>query len=74
MCTLRERVNACVRSSGPVNAHRPSGDALKRAFEMILDRIAMSLALPAGEWRAVVRDDEFQSSRHRNLVNVICDR
>jgi hypothetical protein len=29
---------------------------------VILDRIAMRLALPPGEWRAVVRDDDFQPS------------
>jgi hypothetical protein len=57
MCALREGVDACVRSPGPVNAHRPSGDAFKRAFEMILNGIAVRLTLPAGEWRAVVRDD-----------------
>jgi hypothetical protein len=49
MCALREGVDACVRSPGPVNAHRLSGDAFKRAFEMILNSVAMRLALPACE-------------------------
>src|SRR5262249_59895377 len=31
---------------------------------MILHRIAMRLALPAGERRAVVSDDQFQSAHH----------
>jgi len=57
VCALRECVNACVRSPGPVNAHRPSGDPFKSAFEMILNGIGVRLTLPAGEWRAVVRDD-----------------
>jgi hypothetical protein len=51
-----------VRSSRAVNGHSPTGDALKRALEVILYRIAMRLALPAGEWCAVVSDDEFQPS------------
>ena len=59
---LREGVNTCVRSSGSVNAHPAAGDALKRAFEMILDGVAMQLALPAGEWRTVIGDDHFQPS------------
>ena len=65
---LRERVNTGVRSSGAVNAHSLPVIALKGALEMILHRVAMRLALPAGEWCAVVSDDYFQSSRHGNLV------
>ncbi len=57
MCALREGVNACVRSPGPVNAQGTSGNAVKGAFEMILNGITVRLTLPAGEWRAVVRDD-----------------
>ena len=63
MCALRERVNAGVRSPGPVNARGSSGNALERAFEVILNGVAVRLALPAGERRAVVRDDESQASR-----------
>ena len=64
MRALRERVDAGVRSSSAVNAHSSAGEALKRALEMILHRVAMRLALPAGERRAIVSDDQFQSSRH----------
>jgi hypothetical protein len=49
MCALRERVYACVRSPGAVNAHRRAGDALERALEVVLDRVAVRLTLPAGE-------------------------
>jgi hypothetical protein len=52
-------MDACVRSACPMNARGSSGDALKRAFEMILNRVAVRLALPAGEWRAIISDDEF---------------
>ena len=37
---MRESVNACVRSSGPVNSHRPSSDALKRAFGLEFSQAA----------------------------------
>ena len=36
----------------------------KRCFQVILDRVAVRLALPAGKRRAVVGDDEFQPVRH----------
>jgi hypothetical protein len=51
-----------------VNARRLAKDALKRALHVILNGIAMRLALPTGEWRTVIRDDEFQPSCHSMLV------
>jgi hypothetical protein len=65
---LRERVDARVRSSGAVKARRLAKDALKCALQVILDSIAMRLALPTGERRAIVRDDEFQPSCHSIFV------
>jgi hypothetical protein len=56
---LRECVDPGIGSSSAVNAHWLAKDMLKRAFHMVLDGIAMTLALPAGERRAVVRYDEF---------------
>jgi hypothetical protein len=56
---LRERVDACVCSSGAVNANRSASDALERALEIILNSIAVRLALPPGERRAVVRNDQL---------------
>ena len=73
MCALRERVHACVRSPGAVNAHRRAGEALERALEIILNGITVRLTLPAGEWRAIVRDNQFQSSGHGDLAIVIGD-
>jgi hypothetical protein len=52
-------MDACIRSSGAVNTHWPASDALKGALEMILDRVAMRLTLPAGERRAVISDYHF---------------
>jgi hypothetical protein len=52
-------VNTCVRASGAVNTHNSTTDALKSVLEMILHRVPVRLALPTGERRAVVRDDEL---------------
>jgi len=68
MCALCEGMNTCVRSSRAMNAYSSTNDAFKRAFEMILHCVAMRLALPAGERRAVVRDYQFQSPCHGVLV------
>jgi hypothetical protein len=56
---LCEGVNTGVRTSGAVNTHSSASDALKSALEMILHRVPVRLALPPGERRAVVRDDEL---------------
>ena len=63
---LRKGMNTCVRPSRSVDASGSASDALKRALKMILNGVAMRLALPAGERRAVVRDNEFQPLRHAN--------
>jgi len=52
-------VNTGVRSSRAVNAYGSASDAPKGALEVILHRVAMRLALPAGERRTVVRNDEL---------------
>ena len=62
MRALREGMNACVCSSSAVNAHSSAGDALKGAFDVILYRVAMRLALPPGERCAVIGNDQFQST------------
>jgi hypothetical protein len=52
-------MDAGVCSPGTVNAQAPANDPLKRVLQMVLNRVAMRLALPAGKRRAVVRDDKF---------------
>jgi hypothetical protein len=42
-----------------VNAHTFAGDTRTRTLEMILHSVAMRLALPAGERRAVLSDGQF---------------
>jgi hypothetical protein len=54
-----QRVNTSVGSSRAVNPHSLASDALKRAFEMILHRVPVRLALPARERCAVVSDDQL---------------
>ena len=68
MRALCERMDPGVGSSGPVHAHGSAGDTLKCALDMILNSVAMRLALPAGERRTVVGDDQFQSLHHGTLV------
>jgi hypothetical protein len=61
---LREGVNSSIRSSGSVNAHTFAADAFKRSLKVILNRVAMGLALPACKRSAVVGDDYIQPPRH----------
>jgi hypothetical protein len=56
---LRDGMDTCVRPSGSVDACGSAIDALKRSLEVILHRVPVRLALPTGERRAVVRDDEL---------------
>jgi hypothetical protein len=52
-------MNTGVCSSRAMDAHSSARDSSKGALEVILNRVAMGLALPAREWRAVVSDSEF---------------
>ncbi len=70
MRALRQRMHAGVRSPCAVHAHFRSRDTCEGIFEMILDRVAVRLTLPAGERTTVIRDDELKPARHslaRNL-------
>src|SRR5438034_10925225 len=72
MCALRESVDSGIRSSGAVNADGLAANTLKCALDMILNRIAMGLTLPSRELRSVVGDNQFQPSRHLNLLRRLC--
>jgi hypothetical protein len=54
MCALSERMNTCIGASGAVNPDALAADLLERVFQFVLNSLAMGLALPAGEGRAVV--------------------
>jgi hypothetical protein len=56
---LRQSVNTGVGSSGAMNADNFVTNALKSAFEMILHRVAMRLALPTSKRGAVISDNQF---------------
>jgi hypothetical protein len=47
-------MNTGISASGAVNADVLATDLLERAFHFVLDSVAMCLALPAGEGRAVI--------------------
>src|SRR5436309_9891679 len=72
MCALRESVNSGIRSSSAVNADGLAANTLECALNMILNRIAMGLALPARELRSIIDDNQFQPSRHPNLLRLLC--
>ena len=57
MCALRQGVDARIGSSGTVNAHRLTTNAFKCAFDMVLDRVAMRLTLPAGKSGPVISNN-----------------
>src|SRR6266705_7201504 len=72
MSALREGVGSSIRSPSGVNANGLAADMLKCALDMILNRIAKGLTLPARELRSVVGDNQFQPSRHPNLLRRLC--
>jgi len=59
MRALRESVHTRIGAASPVNPDALGTNLFDRAFEMVLDSIAVSLALPAGKRRAVIRDDQL---------------
>src|SRR5438477_2005171 len=68
MRALCEGVNPGISSSGAMNSHERAADTLERALKMVLNRVAMGLALPPRKSSPVVCNDQFQPSRHRNLA------
>src|SRR5947207_15314717 len=68
MCALSEGVHPGIGSSGAVNTNSLATDMFKRALKMILNRVAMGLALPPCKSSPVVCNDQFQPSRHRHLA------
>src|SRR5438034_10336525 len=68
MCALSEGVHPGIGSSGAVNTNSLATDMFKRALKVVLNRVAMGLALPPRKSSSVVCNDQFQPSRHRNLA------
>ena len=59
MSALCQSVDACIGSSGTVDADRLAADTLKRPLDMILNRVAMGLTLPSRKSFPVVGDNHF---------------
>ena len=74
MCALRECVDSSVGPARAVNAHALAGHTLESALDMILNRVAMGLALPSCKPRSVVGDDQFQPLRHPSSPRHFFDR
>ena len=74
MRALSECMNTRVRSTGAVDANLISGDARECAFEMVLDRIAIALALPAGKAGPVVRHGKFHPPGAKVLAALLVVR
>src|SRR5215831_5518665 len=62
VCALGERVNAGIGPTGPVDPGNLSRYSCERRFELILNRVLLRLALPPGKGRAVVGDNQFQTT------------
>jgi hypothetical protein len=52
-------MHAGVGAAGALHPHGPALEALDRFLQRLLNRAAVDLALPAGEGRPVVFDDEL---------------
>jgi hypothetical protein len=64
MRALRQRMDTRV---GPPSAMHPDGlgtNTLKSAFQAVLNRIAVRLALPSGKRGTVVRNDQLEPRWH----------
>jgi hypothetical protein len=59
MRTLREGVHTGIGAAGAMNAHGLRTNLFDGSFEMVLNPIAVPLALPAGKRRAIIRDDQL---------------
>lgn len=57
MRTLRECVHTSIGAASAVNTHGFGTNLFDGPFEMVLNPIAVPLALPAGKRRAIIRDD-----------------
>ena len=64
MRALRQRMDARIGPPGAMHSHALGANPLKRAFQVILNRIAVRLALPSGKWRTVVGNDQLEPRRH----------
>ena len=60
MGALSKRVNTGIGAPGAVNADGKAGNFGEGAFQMVLNAIAIRLALPTCERETVVGDDQLK--------------
>src|SRR5436190_23047166 len=64
MRALRQGMDTSVGSSGTMDANRLGTDALEGGLQPILNRAAVRLALPTGERRPIVGNDQLEARPH----------
>ena len=70
MCALPERVHAGVGASRAGHRQACAADSLKGSFQVILNGVAVLLALPASEISPVVTDNQLGSRRDSRIQPV----
>lgn len=65
MCALSKGMDTGISPSGAMHSNGRACDLPEYAFQMILDRVSMLLALPTGKVTTVVRNDQPEPLRHR---------
>jgi len=63
MCALPERMHAGVGASRTGHRQACAADSLKGSFQVILNGVAVFLALPASEISPVVTDNQLEPAR-----------
>ena len=67
---LGQRVHSGVGAAGAMDANVFATNLRERFFQVVLNAVAIRLALPARKWRAVIGDDQLEPRRHRASGNV----
>ena len=68
MRALPERVNAGIGPTRPGHGQRSPADTFERSLQIVLDGVAMFLALPAREISSVVTDNQLEPARFSHLA------
>jgi len=68
MRALTEGVDASVSSAGAVHPDRFARDFCQCPLQMILNSVAVKLALPTGKVRSIVRDHQLEPLTHEGYL------
>ena len=61
---LRQRMDTRIGPPSAMHPYRLGTNSLKSAFQVVLNRIAVRLALPSGERRTVIGNDQLEPRPH----------